>query len=74
MRPYVVTPEARAPAIRIGGKGAALSALAVDGFDVPPFVVIVAEAFDEDGLCAEAQNELDGHLAILGEGPFVVRS
>jgi rifampicin phosphotransferase len=74
MSRYVLTPETRAPAARIGGKGSALSALVGEGFDVPPFFVIVAEAFDESGLNAAALDELERHLTLLGEGPFAVRS
>jgi hypothetical protein len=74
MSGYVLTPEARAAAARIGGKGAALSALAAEGLDVPPFFAIVPEAFDEYGLIAEALGEIESHLTLLGEGPFAVRS
>jgi pyruvate,water dikinase len=74
MSAYILAPEAKASAARIGGKGAALSALVAEGFDVPPFVAIVPEAFDETGLIAAARKELEAHLAALGEGPFAVRS
>lgn len=74
MSSFVLTPAARAPATRIGGKAAALSALVAEGFDVPPFLVIAPEGFDENGLGAAALQELETHLPTLGEGPFAVRS
>ena len=74
MNALVLTPQAAGAPARIGGKGAALSTLVLAGFDVPPFVTIVGEAFGEAGLSAQAQRELDDHLARLGEGPYAVRS
>jgi rifampicin phosphotransferase len=71
---FVLTPEAQAPVARIGGKAAALSALVAQGFDVPAFIVLVPEAFDESGIKASALEELSTHLTALGEGPFAVRS
>lgn len=58
----------------VGGKAAALAALARAGFDVPPFLAIVPEAFTETGLCNEARRSLAEHMPALGPGPFAVRS
>ena len=74
MSGFLVTPEAEASAARIGGKGAALSALVAKGFEVPPFAVLLPDAFDESGLKPEALDTLRAHLAKLGQGPFAVRS
>ena len=60
-----------------GGKGAALARLAAT-FPVPAFFVIAAEAFDRDGLRAEARGEVNQGLARLaaqsGAGRLAVRS
>lgn len=60
-----------------GGKGAALAKLAAT-FPVPAFFVIAAEAFDQDGLKAEAREEVNQGLAQLaaqsGAGRLAVRS
>ena len=60
-----------------GGKGAALAKLAAT-FPVPAFFVIAAEAFDRDGLRAEARGEVNQGLARLaaqsGAGRLAVRS
>jgi pyruvate,water dikinase len=60
-----------------GGKGAALAKLAAT-FPVPAFFVIAAEAFDRDGLKADARGEVNQGLARLaaqsGAGRLAVRS
>jgi rifampicin phosphotransferase len=72
--PFVVRgPDARATA-EVGGKAAALCALTRAGFDVPPFLAIIPEAFTDSGLCSEARRLLAEHMATLGPGPFAVRS
>lgn len=55
-----------------GGKARALARLAEAGFNPPAFFVILADAFDEDGL--KPGHGLDGALKNLGDGPFAVRS
>ena len=57
-----------------GGKAAALSALAAQGFDVPAFFVLSADAFVGDDLRSEIVAALPEKLAALGQGPFAVRS
>lgn len=60
-----------------GGKGATLAKLAAT-FPVPAFFVIAAEAFDQDGLKADAREEVNQGLARLaaagGAGRLAVRS
>lgn len=62
----------------VGGKAAALAALATAGFDVPAFFVIPADAFSGAADAPRARGglkaELAAHLAALGLGPFAVRS
>jgi pyruvate,water dikinase len=74
MNAFVLPASPPAPPPRVGGKAAALSQLVELGFDAPPFVVILAEAFGPDGLSTDAQGELERHFAELGDGPFAVRS
>jgi phosphohistidine swiveling domain-containing protein len=73
----VLTGEAAMSPAVAGGKGAALAKLAAM-FPVPAFFVIAAEAFDQDGLKAEAREEVNQGLARLaatgGAGRFAVRS
>jgi phosphoenolpyruvate synthase/pyruvate phosphate dikinase len=54
----------------VGGKAAALARLAANGFNPPTFFVIRAEAFETTG----PVDGLDEALAMLGPGPFAVRS
>jgi phosphohistidine swiveling domain-containing protein len=54
----------------VGGKAAALSRLATEGFAPPAFFVIRAEAFEAEG----SPPDLPDALAGLGPGPFAVRS
>jgi phosphohistidine swiveling domain-containing protein len=56
-----------------GGKAAALAELRRH-FDVPPFVVIAADAFEAGDLTPAAAAILSAALADLGPGPFAVRS
>lgn len=57
-----------------GGKGAALGKLAA-AFPVPSFFVIPVEAFGEDGLSADAREEVkQGLLKLGGAGRYAVRS
>ncbi len=58
----------------VGGKAAALARLAAAGFPPPAFFAIAPEAFDGQGLRAEASAAFDAALARLGPGPFAVRS
>jgi rifampicin phosphotransferase len=58
----------------VGGKAAALSGLRRAGFDVPPFFVILPEAFSGGRLCEAAADSLMQQLRELGQGPFAVRS
>jgi pyruvate,water dikinase len=58
---------------RAGGKGAVLADLA-DGFAIPPFFVVPADAVSSDGLRDDMRNDLTQALAALGAGPFAVRS
>jgi phosphohistidine swiveling domain-containing protein len=58
----------------VGGKAAALSALARAGFDVPRFLALTPDAFTEQGLRPEARGKLAARVAALGAGPFAVRS
>jgi rifampicin phosphotransferase len=64
-------------AVLAGGKGAALAKLAAT-FPVPAFFVIAAEAFDQDGLKADAREDVNRGLAALavqgGAGRLAVRS
>jgi pyruvate,water dikinase len=64
---------AREPA-SVGGKAAALAALAHAGFDVPHFLVILPAAFAAGGLRREVECALAEQMALLGPGPFAVRS
>ena len=70
---FVLTSEEAQSHDLAGGKGAALAKLAAT-FPVPAFFVIPAEAFDEEGLKAEAATEISLALASLGAGLFAVRS
>ena len=65
--------EAARDRARAGGKGAVLAELA-GTFDVPGFFVVSTDAFDAQGLSAEADAALGLALADLGSGPFAVRS
>jgi rifampicin phosphotransferase len=70
---FVLRPdEARDPE-RVGGKAAALSRLQAIA-PVPPWVVVLPEAFDERGLDSAPAAELEAALPVLGEGPYAVRS
>jgi phosphohistidine swiveling domain-containing protein len=64
-------------AVLAGGKGAALAKLAAT-FPVPAFFVIASEAFDQDGLKADAREDVNRGLAALavqgGAGRLAVRS
>ncbi len=63
---------------RVGGKAAALSRLAVQGFAPPAFFVITSDAFrmGKSGPVAQArlQASLKAALENLGAGPYAVRS
>jgi len=76
-RRYVLSDEAAMSAALAGGKGAALAKLAAT-FPVPAFFVIVAEAFDQNGLKADAREDVNRGLAQLagtsGAGRLAVRS
>lgn len=58
---------------RAGGKAAVLARLA-GIFDVPPFLVIPADAFNDSGLEPALRARLETELESLGPGPFAVRS
>ncbi len=77
VRGYVLTGDAAMSPALAGGKGAALAKLAAT-FPVPAFFVIAAEAFDQDGLKADARAEVNQGLARLavagGAGRLAVRS
>ena len=71
----VILPVARATdRRRSGGKAAALATLAEGGFDVPPFLVVTADAFVDGTLTAEAKEAVHQALPAIGPGPFAVRS
>jgi pyruvate,water dikinase len=74
---YVLTGEAALSPAQAGGKGAALARLAAT-FPVPAFFVITAEAFDQNGLKADAREDVNQGLARLalegGAGRLAVRS
>lgn len=72
-RRFILIGEAATSSAIAGGKGAALAKLAAE-FPVPAFFVVPAEAFDDAGLKAEARVELGDALAVMGAGPFAVRS
>lgn len=74
MSGFVVAAKDAGEVAVVGGKAAALSALAQAGFDVPPFVAITPEAFSARGLKAEARKALEAALVEIGPGPFAVRS
>lgn len=59
---------------RSGGKAAALATLAGDGFDIPPFFVVTADAFIDGTLTAGAEEAVHQALPAIGPGPFAVRS
>ncbi len=59
---------------QVGGKAASLAFLAKEGFDVPPFLVVLASAFSENGLPAPLSKELLSRLSALGPGPYAARS
>ena len=59
---------------QVGGKAATLAFLFKEGFDVPPFLVVLASAFSENGLPAPLSKELLSRLAALGPGPYAARS
>ena len=59
---------------RAGGKACALARLAADGFPVPPFFVVLPEAFDSDGTLGLDHCSLNAALAGLGGHEFAVRS
>ncbi|MEM6627610.1 MAG: PEP/pyruvate-binding domain-containing protein [Pseudomonadota bacterium] len=69
----LVEGAARTKPERAGGKAAALALLG-DKFDIPPFVVISADAFDDTGMDETAQAMLVDRLETMGTGPFAVRS
>ncbi|HWE47184.1 MAG TPA: PEP/pyruvate-binding domain-containing protein [Caulobacteraceae bacterium] len=58
---------------RAGAKGAVLADLA-ESFPVPPFIVVPTDAFDADGLRPDVRGALAAEIAVLGVGPFAVRS
>ncbi|KAB2848192.1 MAG: hypothetical protein F9K44_11490, partial [Hyphomicrobiaceae bacterium] len=58
----------------MGGKAAMLARLGQLGFDVPPWVVLLPQAFGEIRLKPEALRVLASGLTSLGPGPFAVRS
>ena len=58
----------------VGGKAASLAFLSKEGFDVPPFLVVLASAFSENGLPAPLSKELLSQLSALGPGPYATRS
>ncbi|TKW62813.1 MAG: hypothetical protein DI616_20200 [Paracoccus denitrificans] len=64
---------ARNPA-EVGGKAASLHRLAAGGFNPPPFLVILAEAFQNGSPVPELQEQLQTSLARLGPGLYAVRS
>lgn len=67
---FIVPQEQARNVDDVGGKAAALSRLAERGFAPPAFFVIRAEAFETD----TALDDLSDALAVLGAGPFAVRS
>ena len=69
----ILSGEALLDPSRSGGKGAALARLGT-AFPVPPFIVLPAEAFDEQGIVPTALCDLEHALRCLGAGPFAVRS
>lgn len=74
MSETIIPASASADASVIGGKAAVLAALVSEGFDVPPFFNITANAFSENGLNAATLKKLDAQLRKIGPGPFAVRS
>ncbi len=71
---FILTGEPAMFANAAGGKGAALAKLAAT-FPVPAFFVIAAEAFDDNGLKAEARASVNEGITRLGRGGrFAVRS
>lgn len=74
MSDFLIAANEAGEVAKVGGKAAALSSLIAAGFIVPPFVVIVPEAFSEQGLRDEARDTLDSALLAIGPGPFAVRS
>lgn len=67
---FLVPQEDATQVQEVGGKAAALSRLASNGFNPPAFFSIRAEAFKND----EPVAGLDAATAKLGGGPFAVRS
>lgn len=67
---FIVPQEQARNVAEVGGKAAALSRLAENGFAPPAFFVIRAEAFETNA----ALDGVSDALAVLGAGPFAVRS
>ena len=65
--------RATGPSI-VGGKAFALAELSGTGFEVPPFIVVLPEAFEGNGLCTEATASLEAALSALPATHFAVRS
>ncbi|MDJ0638406.1 MAG: PEP/pyruvate-binding domain-containing protein [Paracoccaceae bacterium] len=70
----IVTAEIATDPAVVGGKGAALSRLARDGFAPPAFFVILPEAFSDGEPVPGLSDALAKALEPLGDGPYAVRS
>ena len=70
----IVSAENATDPAEVGGKGAALSRLAAEGFAPPDFFVILPEAFSDGEPVPELAEALKAALEGLGPGPFAVRS
>lgn len=71
---FIVEQDQSVDANVVGGKAAALSALARLGFNPPPFFVIKPAAFDDGAMDDKLVPELETALNTLGSGPYAVRS
>src|SRR6266540_1143973 len=66
-------PACEAPALA-GNKAATLALLRRAGFEVPPGVVVPADALGDDDLPAAVREALQDVPDLLGPGPWAVRS
>ena len=60
--------------VRLGGKAAGLSRLAIAGFRPPAFFVLPAEAFSDGKARTDLLPEIQRALPGIGPGPYAVRS
>ena len=74
MTVFVFDMNTKQPAEKVGGKAAVLMALVHEGLNIPAFIAITPEAFQDSGLKAVARDQISKALANLGAEEFAVRS